>query len=95
MRWYAFRMTSVEIVFRYAAEPAEAVALALARTRDVYGMRSLSFDRADRTLRVDFDATRLNAATIARLIREAGLEIEPLPPPAEPLAPAGTATPAA
>ncbi len=88
-------MTSVEIVFRYAAEPTETVALALARARDVYGMRSLSFDRAMHTLCVDFDATRLNAATVARLVREAGLEIEELPPAVESLPPAEAAVPAA
>jgi hypothetical protein len=29
------------------------------------------------TLRVEYDATRLNAATVAKLVRQAGLEIAP------------------
>ena len=33
-------------------------------SRDVYGIRRLSFDRAARTLRVEYDATRLNAAAV-------------------------------
>ncbi|MGC9158380.1 MAG: hypothetical protein ACP5FH_05265, partial [Terracidiphilus sp.] len=82
-------MTTVEILFRYAAPPSEAVTSALAGTRDVYGIRRLSFDSATRTLRVEYDATRLNAATVARLLRQAGLEVEtealddlsPMPPP--------------
>jgi allophanate hydrolase subunit 1 len=73
-------MTTVEILYRYATPPTEQVALALARARDVYGIRHLSFVRAARTLRVEYDATRLNAAAITKLVREAGLEIvEELP----------------
>lgn len=70
-------MTTVEILYRYAAAPTEQVATALARARDVYGIRQLSFDRAARTLRIEFDATRLNPAAITKLVRETGLEIEP------------------
>ena len=61
-------MTTVEILYRYAAPPTEQVAMALARARDVYGIRHLSFDRAARTLRVEFDATRLNAAAVTKLV---------------------------
>jgi hypothetical protein len=70
-------MTTVEIVYRYVVPPTEQVAAALARARDVYGIRQLSFDRAARTLRIEFDATRLNAAAVTKLLRESGLEIEP------------------
>ena len=68
-------MTSVEIQFRYAAPPTEAVTRALANTREVYGIHSLAFDSAARTLRVEYDATRLNAATVTKLALQAGLEI--------------------
>ena len=68
-------MTMVEIVFRYATQPTEPVSVALARTREVYGLRALSFDRAARTLRIEYDATRLNAAAVGQLIRQAGLDI--------------------
>jgi len=79
-------MTTVEIEYRYTTEPTELVAQALARTRDVYGIRKLSFDRAARTLRVEYDATRLNAAAVTKLVRNAGLEIaeEPSVPAPEP-----------
>jgi hypothetical protein len=70
-------MTTVEIVFRYVTPPTEQVAQALARARDVYGIRHLSFDRQSRTLSVEFDATRLNAAMVSKLVSEAGLEIAP------------------
>ncbi|HEX4032532.1 MAG TPA: hypothetical protein VHX20_19370 [Terracidiphilus sp.] len=85
-------MTTVEILYRCAAPPTEKVALALARTRDVYGIRHVAFDRHAHTLRVEFDATRLNAATVTKLVLLAGLEIAeelPLiaPPPPQPAPP--------
>ena len=82
-------MTTVDIVFRYATPPTEQVALALARARDVYGIRKLGFDRTARTLRVEYDATRLNAAAVTKLVREAGLDIAeeaPLLPEPAPVA---------
>jgi hypothetical protein len=88
-------MTTVEILFRYGMPPTDAVSFALAGVREVYGIRRFRFDRAAHTLRVEYDATRLNAATVTRLVREAGLEIAevlPLiapPPPAPEQPPAG------
>jgi hypothetical protein len=78
-------MTSVEVIFRYPVPPTEAVALALASVGEVYGIRRLSFDRSASTLRVEYDATRLNSAAVANLVRQAGLQIEDdLPPIAQP-----------
>jgi hypothetical protein len=68
-------MTSVEIHFHYAMPPTETVLSALAKSRDVYGIHRLTFDRVARTLHVEYDATRLNAAAVAKLVRQAGLEI--------------------
>jgi hypothetical protein len=68
-------MTTVEILLSYTTPPTESVIIALASTKDVYGIRRLSFDRAARTLRVEYDATRLNAADVTQLVRQAGLEI--------------------
>jgi hypothetical protein len=81
-------MTNVEIVFRFAAPPTEAVTFALADAREVYGIRRLTFDREAHTIRVEYDATRLNAAAVTKLVRNAGLQIvEEVPlalPPAPP-----------
>ena len=68
-------MTTVDIVYRYATPPTEQVATALAHARDVYGIRKPSFDHAARTLRIEYDATRPNAAVVTKLVREAGLDI--------------------
>jgi hypothetical protein len=69
-------MTSVEMLFRIAAPPTEAVARALANAREVYGIHRLTFDHAARSLRVEYDATRLNAAAVTKLLCQAGLEID-------------------
>ena len=68
-------MTTVEILYRYTTPPTESMTFALAGTRDVYGIRRISIDQEKRTLRVEFDATRLNAATVTKLVRLTGLEI--------------------
>ncbi|MGA2910027.1 MAG: hypothetical protein ABSE36_20215 [Terracidiphilus sp.] len=81
-------MTTVDIVYRFATPPSEQVATALAHARDVYGIRKLSFDGASRTLRVEYDATRLNAAAVTKLVREAGLEIAPEIAEEQPILPA-------
>lgn len=77
-------MTSVDILYRYSTPPSEQVALALANAREVYGIRRLAFDRAARTLTVEYDATRLNAAAVTSLVRQAGLEVEEVPAVAPP-----------
>jgi hypothetical protein len=88
-------MTTVEILFRYDTPPSDSVTFALAATRDVYGIRHLGVDQAARTLRVEYDATRLTPATVTKLIRLTGLDIaEELPliaPPPPPPAPAPAA----
>jgi hypothetical protein len=86
-------MTTVDILFSYATPPPDRVALALGSTRDVYGIRRLTFDRTARTLLVEYDATRLTAASVTKLVREAGLDLVEelpliLPPPAPEPAPA-------
>ncbi len=80
-------MTNVEIVYRYATPPTESVSSALASARDVYGIRRMSFDRAAQTLRVEYDATRLNAPAVTKLVRDAGLQIVEEVPLALPAAP--------
>jgi hypothetical protein len=83
-------MTQLDVLYRYGVPPTEAAALAVARIREVYGVRQLAFDEAEKTVRVEYDATRLNEPMIHQLLRRAGLDIvEKLPmftapePPAE------------
>ncbi|MGB6974036.1 MAG: hypothetical protein WBD67_05075 [Terracidiphilus sp.] len=69
-------MTTVDILLHYAVPPSESVILALANVSDVYGIRGLKVDRAAQTLRVEYDATRLDAATVTGLVRQAGLDVD-------------------
>jgi hypothetical protein len=73
-------MTTVEVLYRYATPPTEQMAIALASTRDVYGIRRILIDSAAQTLLVEYDATRLNTATVGNIVRSTGLKItEELP----------------
>lgn len=84
-------MTTVEVLYRHAMPLTREVAPALARVRDVYGIRRVSLDTAAHTVRVEFDATRLKPAAVAKLLMAAGLDlleelplIPPPPPQPEP-----------
>jgi hypothetical protein len=84
-------MTQVDVVYRYGAPPSEGAALALGRLREVYGIRKLEFQEAEKTVRVEYDSTRLSEPVIHQLLRRAGLEVTerviqytPAPPPTPP-----------
>jgi hypothetical protein len=80
-------MTTVEILFRYSGQPTEPEVFALANAREIYGIRRLQFNREASTLLVEYDATRLNAATVGQLVRRSGLQVvEELTPAAQPAA---------
>ena len=69
-------MTTVDAVFRYGLKPGENEMRAISDAREVYGIRKLTFDEAAHTVRVEYDATRLNNDSVANLLRNAGLDIE-------------------
>jgi hypothetical protein len=68
-------MTAVEVLFRYGMPPSENQMAALGLTSDVYGIRRVKFHEGERTIRVEYDATRLNEATVEKLLRSAGFDI--------------------
>jgi hypothetical protein len=68
-------MTQLDVLYRYGAAPSEQAVLALAKVRDVYGVRRMVFDEAAKTVRVEYDASRLTGAVIHQLLRRAGLDI--------------------
>ena len=49
--------------------------MALSRVREVYGIRSLVFNEAEKTVRLEYDATRLTEPIIHQLLRRSGLDI--------------------
>jgi hypothetical protein len=76
-------MTTVEVLFRYERHPSEAAMVALGNLREIYGIRRVTVNEAWQTIRIEYDATRLNAAVVGQLLRRAGIgvseELSPLP----------------
>jgi hypothetical protein len=48
---------------------------AIDNVRDVYGIRRITFDEKQRSVRVEFDASRMKAPTVAALLRRAGIDV--------------------
>lgn len=82
-------MTNVDVQFRYTQHPSEDTMRAVADLSDVYGIRRVRLNQAERTILVEYDATRLGTANVFQLLRRAGLSVTdqissfaPPPPPA-------------
>jgi hypothetical protein len=81
-------MTQLDVLYRYGVPPTEAAALAIAKVREVYGVRHLELNEAEKTVRVEYDATRLTEPVIQQLLRRAGLNVVETVPLCAPPAPA-------
>lgn len=67
--------------------------MALGNMREVYGIRRIQINEEWKTIRVEYDATRLTRQVVLQLLRKAGIAVVeelPLIPPQE-AAPAATA----
>ncbi len=69
-------MTYLEAVYRYQTPPGETELRAIDSIREVYGVQSIRFNDSERTVRVLFDASRLKDDAIARLLRQAGVDVK-------------------
>jgi hypothetical protein len=91
-------MTLLEVLYRYEQHPTEAAMLALGNAREVYGIRRIQLNQEWKTIRVEYDATRLTKQVVSQLLRRAGVDLVeelPLIPPQLPAeTPAEAATPA-
>lgn len=68
-------MTYLEVVFSYGSQPRESELRAIDSMREVYGIRAVRFNEQERTLRVEFDASRLKQDAVAKMLRQAGVDI--------------------
>ncbi|HKR32696.1 MAG TPA: hypothetical protein VJT08_19605 [Terriglobales bacterium] len=68
-------MTQLDVVFRYGTPPGENELRALTYAREVYGIRKIDLDEEQQTVRVEYDATRLNDDVVAGVLRRAGLDL--------------------
>jgi hypothetical protein len=70
------KMTYLEVAYRYQTPPGEAELRAMDSVREVYGIQRVQFNEKERTVRVLFDASRLNGDSIAKLLRQAGIDVQ-------------------
>jgi len=68
-------MTYLDVAFHYEAIPGETELRAIDSMREVYGIRRVQFNEKDRTVRVEFDASRMKQDAVAKLLRQAGIDI--------------------
>lgn len=69
-------MTAVDVVYKYGRKPTELEARALNSAREVYGIRKLTFDEKESSVRVEYDSTRLDEPEVANLLRRCGLDLK-------------------
>jgi len=68
-------MTALDVIFRLGRPPGAPEMQAIYEVREVYGIRKISFEGDGRTVRVEYDASRLCEKTVAALLRRAGLDL--------------------
>ena len=68
-------MTLMHATFNYMSPPRESEMRALDHVREVYGMRQLTFDEREHSIRVEYDASRLTEDDVAALLRAAGISL--------------------
>jgi hypothetical protein len=79
-------MTLLDVLFRYESHPTETAMAALGRLHEVYGIRKIHVDEEWKTIRVEYDATRLSTPTVLQMLRGTGIAVVeqlPLLPPQE------------
>ena len=68
-------MTAVDVYFSYGQTPGEAELRAVDGVREVYGIRRVTLDEKQRTVSVEYDASRLTEAVVLGLLRRAGIDV--------------------
>jgi len=68
-------MTYLEVVFNCGALPGENELRAIDAMREVYGVRRVQFNGKERTVRVEYDASRLSQDAVAKMLRQAGIDV--------------------
>jgi copper chaperone CopZ len=69
-------MTYLEAAFRYQTAPGENELRAIDTVREVYGIQRIQFNEKERTVRVTYDASRLKADAVVKLLRQAGIDVQ-------------------
>jgi len=72
-------MTYLEVAYGYQTPPGETELRAIDSVREVYGIQRIQFNEKERTVRVLFDASRLKGDSVAKLLRQAGIDVRDQP----------------
>ncbi len=68
-------MTTVDVCYRYGTPPGEQEVRAINSAREVYGIRKITFAEQEKTVRIEYDATRLDEPEVANILRRSGLDL--------------------
>jgi hypothetical protein len=68
-------MTYLDVVYSYGSVPGENELRAIDSMREVYGIQRVRFNEKGRTVLVQFDASRLTQDAVAKLLRQAGVDV--------------------
>ena len=69
-------MTYLEVAYRYQTPPGEAELRAIDSVREVYGIQRIQFNEKERIVKALFDASRLKVDVVAKLLRQAGIDVQ-------------------
>ena len=69
------KMTLLDVVFKYGTPPGEKEISALNNAWEVYGVRKIKFNEQEKSIRVEYDASRLSDGEIAGILRRAGIDL--------------------
>lgn len=68
-------MTYLEATFRYQTTPGENELRAIDTVREVYGIQHIQFNEKEHTVCVRYDASRLKADAVVKLLRQADIDV--------------------
>ncbi len=68
-------MTYLEVVFNIGGLPGETELRAVDAMREVYGIQRVQFSGKERTVRVLYDASRMKQDAVAKMLRQAGIDV--------------------
>jgi hypothetical protein len=68
-------MTYLDLSYRFGANPGEKEMRAIDGMREVYGVHAVVFNEKERTVRVEFDASRLKEDAVVKMLRQAGVDV--------------------
>jgi len=72
-------MTAMDVTYCFEGSLDARQIQALARLSDVYGIRKLRVDEDASTIAIEYDATRMNEARVAALVRGCAVQLRPAP----------------